>query len=65
MIDCSSEQNLFMSQSDLHHHHLQVDERKTSLPSSSQAAPAGMTEVSEEEELRAAEEVNLLHSSRF
>lgn len=37
---------------------LQVEERKASLAGGSQAAPAGMAEVSEEDDLQAAEEVS-------
>lgn len=36
-----------------------VDERKASLPGGSQAAPPGMAEVSEEDDLRAAEEMRI------
>lgn len=39
-----------------------MDERKASLASGSQAAPPGMAEVSEEDDLQAAEEVSTLYS---
>lgn len=38
---------------------LQVDEKKGSQTGGSQAAPPGMSEVSEEEDLQAAEEVSV------
>lgn len=44
---------------------LQVEERKASLASGSQASPAGMAEVSEEDDLQAAEEVSALYSERI
>lgn len=44
---------------------LQVDEKKGSQAGGSQAAPPGMSEVSEEENLQAAEEVILFNFSSF